>query len=83
MGSHTHDSKLPVAPATFRPSPLMMSMGKKKGSGRQARVSLQWHALLKEVTLNPTWAPKVCKIMAFMAVIMGLGRLFYILLGSR
>ena len=27
-----------------------------------------------------TWTPKVCKIMAFMAVIMGLGLLFYILL---
>ena len=29
------------------------------------------------------WTPKVCKIMAFMADIMGLGLLFYILLGSR
>ena len=28
-----------------------------------------------------TWAPKVCKIMAFMAVVVGLGLLFYILLG--
>ena len=27
--------------------------------------------------------PKVCKIMAFMAVIIGLGLLFYILSGSR
>ena len=27
--------------------------------------------------------PKVCKIMALMAIIMGLGPLFYILLGSR
>ena len=27
--------------------------------------------------------PKVCKIMAFRAVIMGLGLLFYILLGFR
>ena len=27
--------------------------------------------------------PKVCKIMAFMAVIVGLGLLFYILLGFR
>ena len=27
--------------------------------------------------------PKVGKIMAFMAIIMGLGLLFYILLGSR
>ena len=33
--------------------------------------------------LGFTWIPKVCKIMAFMAVIMGLGLLFYILLGSR
>ena len=30
-----------------------------------------------------TWTPKVCKIMALMAVIMGLGLLFYILLGFR
>ena len=30
-----------------------------------------------------TWTPKVCKIMAFMAVIMGLGLLCYILLGFR
>ena len=29
------------------------------------------------------WTPKVCKIVAFMAVIMGLGLLFYILLGFR
>ena len=31
----------------------------------------------------PTWTPKVCKIMAFMAIIRGLGLLFYILLGFR
>ena len=30
-----------------------------------------------------TWTPKVCKIMAFMAILMGLGLLFYILLGFR
>ena len=30
-----------------------------------------------------TWTPKVCKIMAFMAIIRGLGSLFYILLGFR
>ena len=30
-----------------------------------------------------TWTPKVCKIMAFMAIIRGLGLLFYILLGFR
>ena len=30
-----------------------------------------------------TWTPKVCNIMAFMALIMGLGLLFYILLGLR
>ena len=34
-------------------------------------------------TLSPTWTPKVCKIMAFMAIILGLVLLFYILLGSR
>ena len=31
----------------------------------------------------PTWTPKVCKMMAFMAIIMGLGLLFYILFGFR
>ena len=35
------------------------------------------------LSLGPTWTPKVCKIMAFMAIIMGLGLLFYILLGFR
>ena len=30
-----------------------------------------------------TWTPKVCKVMAFMAIIRGLGLLFYILLGFR
>ena len=30
-----------------------------------------------------TWTPKVCKIMASMAIIMGLGLLFYILFGFR
>ena len=30
-----------------------------------------------------TWTPKVCKIMAFMAIILGLGLLFYILSGFR
>ena len=35
------------------------------------------------VVLRSTWTPKVCKITAFMAVIMGLGLLFYILLGFR
>ena len=33
--------------------------------------------------LRFTWTPKVRKIMAFMAFIMGLGLLFYILLGFR
>ena len=30
-----------------------------------------------------TWTPKVCRIMAFMAIIRGLGLLFHILLGFR
>ena len=32
---------------------------------------------------RPSWTQKLCKIMAFMAVILGLGPLFYILLGFR
>ena len=39
--------------------------------------------LLAPGDLRFTWTPKVCKIMAFMAIIMGLGLLFYILLGFR
>ena len=30
-----------------------------------------------------SWTPKVCKIMDFWAIFLGLERLFYILLGSR
>ena len=30
-----------------------------------------------------TWNPKVCKMMSFMAIIRGLGLLFYILLGFK
>ena len=33
--------------------------------------------------LRSSWTPELCKIMAFMAVIMGLGLLVYILLGFR
>ena len=33
--------------------------------------------------LGTTWTPKVCRIMAFMAILMGLGLLFCILLGFR
>ena len=36
-----------------------------------------------ELSKASTWAPKVCKIMAFMAIIRGLGLLFCILLGFR
>ena len=35
------------------------------------------------IGFGSTWTAKVCKIMAFMAVIMGLRLLFYILLGFR
>ena len=41
------------------------------------------HGELWVATLNTTWPPKVGKIMAFMAIIMGLGLLFYIPLGFR
>ena len=39
-------------------------------------------ALLK-VQVMPTWTPKVRRIMASMAAIMGFGLLFHILLGLR
>ena len=48
-------------------------MGVSKSRPRSFRVSI----------MRTTWTPKVCKIMAFMAIIMGLGPLFYILLGFR
>ena len=41
------------------------------------------HVRYKPANLGGTWTPKVCKIMAFMAITMGLGLLFYILLGFR
>ena len=41
------------------------------------------HRPLHLPCLYPTWTPKVCRIMAFMAVLTGLGPLFYILLGFR
>ena len=36
-----------------------------------------------ERCLGLAWTPKVCNIMAFMAVLMGLGLLLYILWGLR
>ena len=45
------------------------------------------HALLLLLPITGivqvTWTPKICKIMAFMAMIRGSGLLFYILLGFR
>ena len=35
------------------------------------------------IRIRTTWTPKVCKIMAFRAIILGLGLFFYILLGLR
>ena len=37
----------------------------------------------RQYDLEMAWTPKVCKILAFMAVIMGVRPLFYILLGFR
>ena len=36
-----------------------------------------------QIAIIHTWTPKVSKLMALMAIIMGLGLLFYILLGFR
>ena len=41
----------------------------------------EYCATIGIIFLSSTSTPKVCKIMAFMAVIMGLGPLFCILLG--
>ena len=43
----------------------------------------QFHQESKPFREEPTWTPKVCKIMASMAIIMGLGLSFCILLGFR
>ena len=48
--------------------------------GNLTRVDLRG---LKNIDTGHTWTAKVCKIMGFMAVIMGLVLLFYILLGLR
>ena len=39
--------------------------------------------MILSLVILVTWTPKVCKIMAFLAIIPGLGLLFYILLGFR
>ena len=39
--------------------------------------------VFQKIRMPRTWTPKVCKIMVFMAIIGGLGPLFYILLGLR
>ena len=36
-----------------------------------------------DIKNNSTWTPKVCRIIAFWAIIMGLGPLFYILSGVQ
>ena len=48
------------------------------------RLNLDFFQVCRVVLgLGFTWTPKVCKIMAFMAVMVGLGLLFHILLGFR
>ena len=37
---------------------------------------------VQDFVVVSTWTPKVCKVMAVLAVILGLGLLFYILLGG-
>ena len=65
-------------------TPLWNLTQQKLRGGRMSRVSgLTEKELLNIKALRPTWAPKVCKIMALMAIIMGLGLLFYLLLGFR
>ena len=56
-----------------------LRMGAPRLSGRRAIAGLRdfWQGL------RTTWTPSVCKITAFMAVLMGLGLLCYILLGPR
>ena len=49
------------------------------GNARTGQVSTFWINNIMTITRTP----KVCKIMAFMATIRGLGLLFYILLGFR
>ena len=42
-----------------------------------------WEAGVEGLDLRPTWTLKVCRIIAFMAIFVGLGLLFYIPLGFR
>ena len=65
--------------------------GRVQGSGFEFEVSglrlgisgLAAGFRVKRSRFRAAWTPKVCKIMAFMAILGGLGLLFYILLRFR
>ena len=59
------------------------TQGMGKGTSQEITLGLELSQMRCRSCGSTTWNPKVCKIMAFMAIIMGLGVLFYILLGSR
>ena len=50
---------------------------------KNMKTTVKFRALGSRIHLELPGPPKVCKIMAFMAVIMVLGLLFYILLRAR
>ena len=53
-------------------------------SSQTLRVGLETASgCLEQIGLKATWTLKVCRIIAFMAIIVSLGLLFYILLGFR
>ena len=69
-------TSLSVAPIPVNPMETTTIMG-------LYRVYGHIRIMEKKMETTITWAPKVCKIMAFWAIIMGLGPSFYILLGVR
>ena len=60
--------------------PWCCSLQPQKKTGKY---SSETTCLAMNSQISGTWTLKVCKIMALMAVIMGLGLLFYILLAFR
>ena len=85
-----------LAPIIFHNGPLggtgvliNYPMGSRREDVGRPRPKCRWSRAVRlsiraaPVEILTTWTPKVCKIMAFWAIIRGLGLLFYILLGFR
>ena len=70
-----------MVPLILRKTPFGVQSSKFRAKSLAFRSTMR--SLEVKTAQHSTWTPKVCKIMAFMAILMGLGLLFYILLGFR